>query len=212
MKFHSFIFLLFIIICSLDASAQFSKKAVLGDTSRINLMDQLGKKHGNWVFSTAGGKGEPAISEFGNYEHGKKWGLWYKITKDGELLSIESFKNDQLDGEVKYYDLGKLYCIGNYLGLNPVKQLDTIVVIDPISHLESYKVISSQYGSVRHGQWRYYEPETGFLVREEEYIADELVFKKDVNQSKVDSALVKKREMMMPHKKMKKGFFTAKEQ
>jgi hypothetical protein len=107
-----------------------------------------------------------------------------------------------LDGEVKYYDRGHLYCVGNYRGLNASQAYDTIVVMDPVTQAESYKVISTENGTLRHGTWKYYNPGTGQLMREEEYQVDELVFKKDYHVSAgMDSVYRRKHEMKMPHRK-----------
>jgi antitoxin component YwqK of YwqJK toxin-antitoxin module len=150
--------------------------------------------------------GEPGVSEFGNYEHGSKYGLWYKIDHSGDLLSIENFRNNVLDGEVKYYDQGRLYCIGHYRGLNPRNKFDTIVVMHPVTQEEQYKVISTDQGALRHGTWQYFDPANGYLVKEEEYQVDELVFRKDYDVAGGADSLARKRhEAQMPHNKKKKA-------
>jgi antitoxin component YwqK of YwqJK toxin-antitoxin module len=144
--------------------------------------------------------GEPGVNEFGNYDHGIKVGNWYKVDNGGDLVSIEAYRNDVLDGEVKYYDQGKLYCVGHYRGLNPKYAFDTIVVTHPVTQEEEYKVVATDNGSLRHGTWKYYNPGTGSLIKEEEYQVDELVFHKEYEvSSKVDSVYMKKHEAMMPH-------------
>jgi len=198
--FFGGLFSLQLLTVSLDAQTRPPER-----DEKVNLYDEQGKKHGTWVTSTGPQKGEPAFSEFGRFEHGKKLGPWYKITREGELIAIEHFKNDLLDGEVKYYDRGKLYCSGHYHGLNPVQEFDTIVVIHPETYLESYRVVASDKGTVKHGTWKYFDPATGHTLREEEYQVDELVFRKDFGPAPADSAFIKKREMSLPHKKGKKA-------
>lgn len=171
-------------------------------TSTLNQKDSQGKKHGMWFISRPPELGEPGITEVGSYEHGKKYGTWYKMDHIGDLVSIELFRNDVLDGEAKYFERGQLYCTGFYRGLNPARPYDTIVVIDPDTHEASFKVIDTEKGTMRHGLWRYYEPASGQLIREEEYQVDELIYKQEFEQnSKADSLRRKKHQERLPHKK-----------
>src|SRR5690606_19442029 len=86
----------------------------------INKTDARGRKHGIWYFSKAARMGELGTVEFGNYDHGFRNGTWYKMDKHTEdLIAIETYKQGMLNGEVHYYEMGKLYCVGNYLALNP---------------------------------------------------------------------------------------------
>ena len=169
----------------------------------VNKTDERGKKHGMWYFSKAPRMGEPGTVEFGNYEHGYRNGTWYKMDKNTEdLISIETYKRGMLNGEVKYFDMGKLYCVGNYLALNPLQKYDTIVVTDPVTQEESFRVLSNESGAIRHGVWRYYDPQKGYLIKEEEYIADELVYKKDFEiAAKADSTYLMKYQKGLPHNK-----------
>lgn len=168
----------------------------------VNQIDAQGKKQGMWWYITKARMGEPGITEFGNYDHGIKYGPWYKINNEGDLVSIENFRNNVLDGEVKYYDHGQLYCIGHYRGLNPKQQYDTIVVTHPITHEESYKVISTDNGTMKHGTWFYYNPQNGHLVKEEEYQVDELIYHKEYEvSSKADSTFKKIHQKNLPHNK-----------
>jgi antitoxin component YwqK of YwqJK toxin-antitoxin module len=154
-----------------------------------------------WWVSIPPRMGEPGTTEFGSYDHGTKYGVWYKLDTQGDLIAIESFRNNVLDGQVKYYDRGRLYCTGHYRGLNPRNKFDTIMVMDPITHNESYKVIAADQGTVRHGTFQYFNPYNGHLIKEEEYQVDELVFKKDYEISaNVDSIYLKQHEQRMPHK------------
>lgn len=167
----------------------------------INKTDAKGKKHGMWYFSKAARMGETGTVEFGNYDHGLRNGIWYKMDRNTEdLISIETFKRGMLNGEVKYFDRGKLYCVGNYLALNPMQKYDTIVVTDPVSQDESLHVLSNESGAIRHGMWRYYNPDNGHLIKEEEYVADELVYKKDFEkEGNADSTQLGKYEEKLPH-------------
>jgi hypothetical protein len=191
-------FLFFLLLVPACAMAQ-DKKQVKKPT---NQMDGAGRKHGLWVYNEPARMGEPGTIESGSYEHGKRTGLWYVINDQGDLISSEAYAFDVLDGEVKYYDRGQLYCRGHYRGLSPRQDFDTIIVVDPITHDESYKVIATERGTMRHGTWRYYDPVSGALLKEEEYQVDELMFKKEYAVSQtVDSLYSRLRNKNLPHRK-----------
>ncbi len=197
------IYYLFVLACllSLPVLAQQKEDAPPpGKKSELNKYDAKGKKDGTWFTTKEPRMGEPGVNEFGNYDHGVKVGNWYKVDNGGDLVSIEGYRNDVLDGEAKYYDQGRLYCVGHYRGLNPKNKFDTIVVMHPVTQEEEYKVIPTDIGSMRHGTWKYYNPATGGLIKEEEYQVDELVFHKEYEvSSTADSVYMKKREAMLPH-------------
>ena len=151
----------------------------------INTFDENGRKTGLWLISHEAKMGEPAFYEFGHYDIGRKTGLWYKVDAEESLLAIEHFNNDVLNGEVRYFDHGLLLCIGHYRGLNTDKLYDTFLVVDPVTDTLVQRVIPSDHGSLKHGEWKYYNEETGKLAKEEEYQIDELVYSKEFPSAKV---------------------------
>jgi antitoxin component YwqK of YwqJK toxin-antitoxin module len=167
----------------------------------INQVDERGRKNGMWYFHTAARMGEVGTSEFGHYDHGRKIGNWYKVDGDGELISVEMYKNNVLDGEVKYYDKGLLSCVGHYRGLNPSQEYDSIIVVDPTTNEQLMRVIPTDRGTLRHGTWKYYEPVTGRLLKEEDYQVDELVYSKEYMMTKTDSLNYQKQVQNLPHNK-----------
>lgn len=181
----------------LSVNAQ-SAKIPEGD---INKKDNKGRPDGMWLVSAPARMGEPGFMEFGNYEHGSKAGLWYKLDGEGQLSAIETFRNNILDGEVKYYENGRLTCIGYYRGLNPQYPFDTFFVIDPETHKEVRRIIPTERSTLRHGTWRFYDADNGRLLREEDYQVDELIYHKDYPMTKADSLRYIKRETLMPHNK-----------
>jgi antitoxin component YwqK of YwqJK toxin-antitoxin module len=198
MNLIRFILLLLALYVEMDATAQ-SGSIPQKERSSINQTDSKGNRTGTWWIRAAERMGEPAYSEVGNYDHGHKIGTWYKIDGEGDMVSIENFKNNVLDGEVKYYDRGHLTCIGHYRGLNPSQAYDTIIVTNPATGAEFLKQISTDKGTLRHGMWRYYDAMTGRLIREEEYQVDDLIYKKDFAAIKQDSSYYKKREQFLLH-------------
>lgn len=166
----------------------------------INQLDDRGKRQGLWWIAQPSIRGEQACTTFGNYDHGMKLGLWYKISEEGDLISIENFRFDVFNGEVKYFEQGQLACIGHYRGMNPTSAFDTVMVVDPVTGAETLKYFPSERGYVRHGNWRFYNPATGRLTREEEYQVDELIYRKDFPENYKDSTAAAKEEAQMPHR------------
>jgi antitoxin component YwqK of YwqJK toxin-antitoxin module len=121
------------------------------------------------------------------------------MDENGDLLAVERYRNNVLDGESKYYERGRLAIVGNYRGLNPDHAFDTLYVMDPISGAEKPVVVATERGSLRHGLWRYYDPERGRLLREEEYQVDELIRHKEFAVAGSDSARLNARIRQLPH-------------
>ena len=171
--------------------------------NNLNQTDRKGLRQGMWWIQEPARMGEDAYTEFGTYTQGRKTGIWYRMDNMGQIIAIEQYRNNVLDGEVKYFDQGHLICIGHYRGLNPDHDWDTILVVHPITGVEKLVPISTERGTLRHGTWRYYDPQSGRLTREEDYQVDELLAAQDFVVSTSDSAYYQHRNATLPH--MKKG-------
>ncbi len=199
---------LFLLLLLIPASIVFSqsKYEVMPDHKPakppVNRLDSLGQRHGLWWINVPERMGEDATYESGAYEHGKRLGVWVVMNVGGDIISQETYRNDVLDGEVKYYELGKLYCIGHYRGLNPKQAFDTIVVVDPESQLEAYRIVPTDRSTMRHGTWKYFNPVNGALLKQEEYQVDELISKQEyIVSQKTDSLYGKWRNKHLPHRR-----------
>src|ERR1044072_8404739 len=200
MKFRGLIVALGFLCCSsIAAMGQQRNKLTESIPKDLNKFDADGKRQGIWLTSQASRMGEEGFSEFGNYDHGSKSGKWYKIDDQGDLLSVETYRNDVLDGEVKYYDKGQLTCIGHYRGLNPEKQYDTVMVVHPVTGEETLRSIASEKGTLRHGTWQFFDPQTGKLLKEEEYQVDDLIYTHRFNLTKADSLASDAQAKKLPH-------------
>ncbi|PZF74219.1 toxin-antitoxin system YwqK family antitoxin [Taibaiella soli] len=200
MKFFRNCFFVVLISCfAFNSHAQNSTAADTGSKINFNQTDAKGKRDGMWYIHQPARMGEDSYSEFGSYDHGIKFGKWYKTDNDGELVAIETFKNNVLNGEVKYFDKGHLYCVGHYRGLNPSQKYDTVMVVDPVTGAQSLVSVLAERGSLKHGTWQYYDPLTGRLEKEQEYQVDDLVYSKEFAMASVDSAYYKKKVQMLPH-------------
>ncbi|GAA4448654.1 hypothetical protein [Rurimicrobium arvi] len=165
----------------------------------VNQYDGNGKQDGLWYVSNPGGKGEPGTSILGNYDHGEKTGTWYISTDHGDMISIENFRHNVRDGEVQYFEGGRLTTVGHYRGLNPKVALDSFMLTDPITGEEKLMVVPTERGSVRHGIWRFYDDMSGKLVREEQYQMDELIASHEFRYSSADSSFYEQRNKHLPH-------------
>lgn len=173
--------------------------ATAQSSTQYNQTDSQGRRTGQWIEKFPARMGEDAYAEWGSYDQGRKFGSWYRFDGEANVTSIENFKRGVRNGEAKYFENGTLYATGNFRGLNPDQELDTIWVLDPVKDIEIKRVIKTDRGSVRDGTWRYYDSRSGRLIREVEYVLDEVVEKKEFAIAPVDSAWYKQREAAMPH-------------
>ncbi len=166
----------------------------------LNKVDKDQKKTGTWYEKVEPLRGEPGHHYFGNYLNGKKEGLWYKMDFNGNIISIEMFKNDVRNGISQYFENGKLICTGNWRGLNPIHKYDTVLVIHPTTDEHYYVAVPSEKGSVEHGLWRYYDPKTGQLNKEIEFQVGYVISSNSFEvYTKPDSIEIKRIEKILPH-------------
>lgn len=148
-----------------------------GDTAGlppVNQLNAVGQRQGWWYLHQPARMGEPAYTEFGAYTAGRRYGPWYTMNGLGLIVAIENYRKDVIDGEAKYFEEGRLAAIGHYRGLNPDSKYDTVDVIEPVTGEVSKVVLPSERGSLKHGNWRFYDPASGQLLREEEWQVGEL--------------------------------------
>lgn len=169
--------------------------------TKVNQKDNKGQKQGTWVINIPEKRGEEAYTEFGDYKNSLKNGPWYKLNSVGDIVSVENYKKDLLDGEVKYYVKGNVTVIGAYRGLNPEVKFDTIVVTEPVTGEEKLVAVEADRGSVRHGTWRYFDELTGYMSKLEEYQIDSLIYEEYFQYTKADSTFYQERNKNLPHMK-----------
>ena len=146
-----------------------------GDT--INGVNQDGQKHGKWVIHIDEIRGEPGYEEEGVYKKGVKDGYWRRYSLQGDLIGVEHFKLGGKDGLQQYFTyLGDLEREENWKGYNPDAPYDTIAVYGTGSgEIVDYKIVKAEPYSVKDGEWRYYEPGSGRLIRTEQWARNNLV-------------------------------------
>ena len=168
------------------------------EAAPVNQTDARGLRQGLWWMNIPAAMGEPASTQLGPYLDGKKHGMWYTMDNDGDLVSIERFSHDLLDGESKYFEKQGMVLTATYLALNPMFDYDTVIIVNPQTGAQFERIIPTDRGSLRHGPWRHYNPANGRLIAEEYYQADELI-DRQVVISKTDSAAIERRNAALPH-------------
>lgn len=165
------------VCCFITTRAQYKeyKLSPKGDT--INIIDSEGKKRGKWVIHYDEIRGEPGYEEEGYYKKGEKDGYWRKYNLQGDLIAVEHFILGGKDGLQQYFTyLGDLVREENWRGYNPDAPYDTIAVYGTGSgEIVDYKIVKAEPYSVKDGEWRYYEPGSGRLIRTEQWSRNVLV-------------------------------------
>ncbi len=138
-----------------------------GDT--LNGKDKSGKKQGKWVIRYDEVRGEAGFEEEGEFKDDKKEGQWRKYTLIGDLFAIENYRWGFKDGLSQYFNMnGELLKEESWRAFDPDKVYDTIDVEDVNNPDHFTKVIIKNEGSsLKHGQWRYYDPTAGFITKTE---------------------------------------------
>jgi hypothetical protein len=164
-----------------------------GDT--INITDDNNLKQGLWMHRTPPRFSELEMLEVGHYIANKKTGFW-ETYEGHRTVSKEHFKDNILDGEVRYYDEEKLISIGHYKGVDPSKKYDTINVFNPKTSQDTTVIMLAQKGSIKSGDWQYFE--NGKLYKTETYFLGEVYDTKYENAvSTADTVYVNKRKQYL---------------
>ncbi len=140
-----------------------------GDT--INIIDNSSQKQGKWVIRVDEVRGENGYEEEGIFKNNKKQGVWRQYNLVGDLIGVENFFNGGKDGIQQYYTyLGNLHREESWRAYNPDAPYDTIPVYGTGSNeILEYKIVKAEQYSVKHGEWKYFDPESGRLTRSEKY-------------------------------------------
>lgn len=181
-------------LCATAQKYKTYKLSAKGDT--LNAITQDGLKQGKWVMRVEEIRGEPGYEEEGLYHKGQKEGLWRRYNLTGDLISVENFLRGSKDGLQQYFTyLGDLEREENWRGYNPDSPYDTIPIYGTGSgEIIDYKIVKAEPYSVKHGEWKYYEPGTGRLIKKEEYDRNLLVVPKPKETATAAATPTKKKE------------------
>jgi hypothetical protein len=141
-------------------------------------VDVKGKKQGRWVNELPPLRGEKGYEEQGVYINDKKEGQWQQFTLDGDLLAIENYRWGNKHGRCIYYTpFGQPIREESWKAVNPDNPYDTVDVFglnDP-SKVVRREVIKLDGHTLRHGTWKFFDPDFGTVVKTEQYKLDKLV-------------------------------------
>jgi len=205
-------FILLFTFISLDSSAQYKEYKLNAKGDTINAVTKAGNKHGKWVIRLEEVRGEPGYEEEGLYKQGVKEGYWRRYNLQGDLIAVEHYLKGGKDGLQQYFTyLGDLEREEQWRGYNPDAPYDTIAVYGTGSNeIVDYKIVKAQPYSVKHGEWRYYDPSSGRMVKKENWDRNMLVIpgadKKAVAKSDTEpKKKVEKTAEMLEWEKKNKG-------
>jgi hypothetical protein len=167
-----FVFLLF----SVSGFAQWKDYKLTSTGDTLNRVDKIGRKWGPWKLHYDSNRGEPGYEEEGWFEKDRKEGEWRLFTLMGDLVGIEYYKWGLKDSICRYFTKdGELRLEQSWRALNPDKLYDTLEIEDP-DKFNTYRtvIVKNEGAAVKHGIWKYYEPETGRVIRSERYTLGQL--------------------------------------
>ncbi|MBS1746668.1 MAG: hypothetical protein JST21_10915 [Bacteroidetes bacterium] len=156
----------------------------------INCTDYQGLKQGRWGVRVTDNHGEPGYQEEGVYKDGKKEGLWIRYNLMGDVIAEENYKWGYKNGICRYYNLAGLVREESWRAINPKNPYDTVRVYH-LDNPDKYdlKIMKIDASTVRQGTWTYYNPESGTIIKTEEYVINQLVPDKKSNNN-IDSSTV----------------------
>lgn len=168
--------LIFALLLSQTSRAQWKDYIIGVNGDTLNRVDQQDRKQGPWVIHHDSLRGEPGYEEEGYFKNNRKEGEWRLFSLMGDLVGVENYRWGFKDGICRYYTSdGQLRLEQSWKALNPDKEYDTIDVEDP-DHFDTYKqvVVKNEGAAIKHGEWKYYDPQTGTIVKTETYTLGKL--------------------------------------
>jgi hypothetical protein len=168
----------FLLLISLSGSGQLKSYiiGIKGDT--LNRVDMHGKKQGPWWIKMDAVRGERGYEEEGYYVNDLKEGLWKRFSLMGDKMAEEHYRWGNKDGKCRYYTAtGGLLREESWKAVNPDNPYDTVDVYDlhdPTKVIDRVRVKLEGY-SLKHGEWKYYDPFEGVIVKTERYWLDKEV-------------------------------------
>jgi hypothetical protein len=159
------------------ANGQYKEFKISAKGDTINAITQKGLKVGKWVIRIPELRGEPGYDEEGMYKNGAKEGVWRRYSLEGDIIAVENYKRGGKHGVQQYYTpVGELVLEESWRGYDPDVPYDTIAVYGTESNeVIEFKVVKAEQYSVKQGEWKYYDPSTGRLIKTEQWERNNLV-------------------------------------
>jgi antitoxin component YwqK of YwqJK toxin-antitoxin module len=155
----------------MNGLAQYKTYKLTAEGDTLNAIDKNDKKQGKWVIHVDPIRDEYGYEEEGIFKNNNKEGIWRKYSLVGDILAVEFYKLGGKHGIQQYYTyLGDLIREESWRGYDPEAPYDTIAVYgEGNNEIIDYKIIKADQYSVRHGEWKYFDPGTGRLMKVEKY-------------------------------------------
>jgi hypothetical protein len=176
----------FLLLLSLGAQAQWKNFIIGAKGDTLNRVDMQGRKQGPWVVQVPEQRGEKGFDEEGYFVNDKKEGRWVRYSQQGDKLAVENYRWGQKDGRCEYYNnVEDLLRVESWRAIDPKNPYDTIPVTDPANphKILRFEVVKVESPSVKHGFWRYYDPNTGRVEKSEQWVLDKLKVKEDEEET-----------------------------
>jgi hypothetical protein len=150
--------------------------SVKGDT--LNRVDLKDKKQGPWVIHVDDLRGEKGYEEEGYFENDLKEGVWKRYSLQGIKIAEENYRWGKLNGRSRYFTYnGGLLREESWRAFDPANAYDTVNVYDvnDPTKVINRVVVKNEGVALKHGEWNYYDPAEGVIVKTENYRLNKLV-------------------------------------
>lgn len=166
-----------LILFTQNSFAQYKEFKINAEGDTINVVTKDALKQGKWLIKMPELRGEPGYEEEGIFIKGKKEGLWRRFTLEGDLLATENFKKGGKHGIQQYFTfLGDPIREESWKGYDPDSPYDTIAIYGTGSNeIVEFRIVKAEQYSVKQGDWKYYEPETGNVIKTEKWERNNLI-------------------------------------
>lgn len=163
--------IIFIFLC-FTINAQYKSFQLLENGDTLNRIDDNNLKQGRWKIHINELRGEPGYDEEGNFLNNMKTGVWRIYDLYGLLKGKELYKWGNKNGLQQYLINGQVEREENWRAVDPDKKFDTIDVQDVYDHNKyEKKIIKINSYALPFGTWRYFDPESGRVIKTEDYNA-----------------------------------------
>jgi hypothetical protein len=167
--------LVFLLLISVNVFAQYKNYIIGRKGDTLNRVDMKGKKQGPWVIHLDDVRGERGYEEEGYFSNDKREGTWRRFSLDGDLLAIENYRWGNKNGKCQYFtNMGDLLREESWKAVNPNDPYDTVAVYDvnDPSKIVGTQIVKLEGFTLKHGTWRYYDPNFGTVVKTEKWFLD----------------------------------------
>jgi hypothetical protein len=165
----------FLLLTSINVFGQYKNYTIGPKGDTLNRVDKQGKKQGPWVIHVDEVRGERGYEEEGYFENDRKEGRWRRYSLDGDLLANENYRWGNKNGKCQYYtNMGDLVREESWKAVNPDNPYDTVDVYDLVdpTKVVGTQVIKLDGFSLKHGTWKYFDPNFGTIVKTEKWFLD----------------------------------------